>query len=89
MQGHGFEPWSGKIPHAAGATKPVRHNYWACALEPVSHNYWSPRATTTEARVPRAPAPQQKPPQWEARARQGRVAPARSNEDAMQPKINK
>ena len=27
-----------------GATKPVRHNYWACALEPVSHNYWSPRA---------------------------------------------
>ena len=24
-----------------GATKPVRHNYWACALEPVSHNYWA------------------------------------------------
>ena len=21
-----------------GATKPVRHNYWACALEPASHN---------------------------------------------------
>ena len=44
-----------------GATEPVRHNYWACALEPTSHNYW--------ACVPRARAPQQeKPPQWEARA---------------------
>ena len=44
-----------------GATKPVHHNYWACALEPASHNYW--------ARMPRAHALQQeKPPQWEARA---------------------
>ena len=42
--GHGFEPWSGKIPHAA--------------------EQLSPRATTTEAHVPRARAPQQeKPPQ--------------------------
>ena len=24
-----------------GATKPVHHNYWACALEPVGHNYWA------------------------------------------------
>ena len=40
----------------------------------------SPRATTTEARAPRARAPQQeKPPQWEARAPQPRVAPARRN----------
>ena len=23
------------------ATKPVHHNYWACALDPVSHNYWA------------------------------------------------
>ena len=47
------------------------HNYWACALEPASHNFWSPRATTTEARTPRARAPQQeKPPQWEAWAPQ-------------------
>ena len=74
-------------PTCRGATKPVRHNYWACALEPASHNYWahvpqllSPRATTTEAHVPRAHAPQQeKPPQWEARALQRRVAPTRRN----------
>ena len=38
------------------------------------------RATTTEARVPRAFALQQeKPPQWDARAPQGRVAPAHCN----------
>ena len=23
----------------SGATKPVCHNYWSCALEPASHNY--------------------------------------------------
>ena len=28
-------------PTCCGATKPVRHNYWACALEPSSHNYWA------------------------------------------------
>ena len=28
-------------PTRRGATKPVRHNYWAWALEPVSHNYWA------------------------------------------------
>ena len=54
------------------AAKPVRHYYWACALEPASHNYW--------AHAPRARALQQeKPPQWEARAPQWRVAPARRN----------
>ena len=26
------------------ATKPMCHNYWACALGPSSHNYWSPGA---------------------------------------------
>ena len=67
-------------PTCCRATKPVRHNYWACALEPMSHNYWSPCATTTEARVPRACALQQeKPPQWEACAPQQRVAPTHCN----------
>ena len=28
-------------PTCHGATKPMRHNYWACALETVSHNYWA------------------------------------------------
>ena len=26
-------------PTCHGATKPMHHNYRACALEPVSHNY--------------------------------------------------
>ena len=74
-------------PTCRGAAKPVCHNYWACALEPASHNYWahvpqllSPHATTTEACMARARALQQeKPLQWEARALQRRVAPARRN----------
>ena len=67
MQGHGFEPWSGKIPHAVEQLSP-----WPQLL--------SMRAITTEALAPRAHAPQQeKPPQWEARAPQPRVAPAHRN----------
>ena len=27
MQGHGFDPWSGKITHAEGQLKPLNHNY--------------------------------------------------------------
>ena len=42
-------------PTCRGATRPMSHNYWACALEPTSHNYWSPRA-----HGPRAHALQQR-----------------------------
>ena len=28
-------------PTCRRATKPMHHNYWACALEPASHNYWA------------------------------------------------
>ena len=31
-----------------GATKPMRHNYWACVLEPESCDYWSPSAFESE-----------------------------------------
>ena len=72
MQGTGVQALVREDPTRLRATKPIRHNYWACALEPASHNYW--------ARVPRAHALQQeKPPQWEARAPQRRVAPAHRN----------
>ena len=129
-RGHGFNPWSGKIPHAAEqlspwatttepvlyspratTSEPACHIYWSpCVLEPMCRNYWSPHTlgpachnywahllATTEARVPRAHAPQQ-----EATAmRSPRTAtkssprsphyrkPTRSNEDPMQPKVNK
>ena len=29
-------------PTCRRATKPMYHNYWACALEPTGLNYWSP-----------------------------------------------
>ena len=54
-----------------GAAKPVRHNYWTCALEPGRHRYW--------AYMPQLPKPagpiasvlqQEKPLQWEARVLQ-------------------
>ena len=84
MQGTRVQPLLREEPTCHGATKPVGHNYWACALEPVSHNYWarvpqllSPCAATTEAHTPRACAQQQeKPLQREAHAPQQRVAPA-------------
>ena len=41
-------------PMYHGATKPMCHNYWACILEP-ELQLLSPRATTTEARVPLEP----------------------------------
>ena len=50
-------------PTCRGATKPMLHNYWACALEPVSLQLLSPRATATEVCVPRAHALQQEKPQ--------------------------
>ena len=74
-------------PTYRGATKPVYHNYWACAPQLLSlrsrahePQLLSPRATATEARGPRARALQQeKPPQWEARAPQRRVTPSHRN----------
>ena len=73
MQGTRVQALVQEDPTCHGATKPVHHSYWACALEPANHNYWacepqllSLRATTTEARAPTAHALQQeKPPQWE------------------------
>ena len=41
MQGTRVQSLVWEDPACHGATKPVRHNYWACALEPMSHNYWA------------------------------------------------
>ena len=69
--GRSHMPWSNQ------ARAPQLLSLCSSALEP---QLLSPRATTTETCVPRARAPQQgKPPQWEARALQQRVAPARCN----------
>ena len=80
MQGTQVQALVWEDPTCHRATKPMRHNYWACALEPMSHNYSARHATTTEAWVPRAHALQQeKPLQWEAQALQRRAAPTRRN----------
>ena len=67
-------------PTCRGATKPVRHSYWACTLEPTSHNYW--------AHVPQLLKPVRLEPvlhdkrshrNEKTHALQGRGAPARRN----------
>ena len=41
MQGTQVQSLVREDPTCRGATKPMHHNYWACALEPASHNYWA------------------------------------------------
>ena len=41
MQGTRVQALAQEDPTCRGATKLVRHNYWAWALEPASHNYWA------------------------------------------------
>ena len=41
MQGTRVRAQIHEDPTCCGATKPVCHNYWACALEPANHNYWA------------------------------------------------
>ena len=99
MQGTRVRALGREDPTCSGATKPMRHNYWVCALELTRHNYWArvPQllslcATTTEAHAPRARALQQeKPPQWEARALQWRPNAAKNNKyiNKFIKKINK
>ena len=78
MQGHGFEPWSGKIPRAAEqlslcttTTEP--------ALEHVSHNYWAHMPQLLKPACLEPMLCDEKPLQREAHALQWRVAPAHRN----------
>ena len=41
MQGTQVRALVWEDPTCCGATKPMHHSYWACALEPESHNYWT------------------------------------------------
>ena len=87
MQGTQVRALVQEDPTCCGATKPMRHNYWAWALKPVSHNYWvcvpqllSPCATTTEAHMPRARALQQR----EATAMRSPCTTTKSNPLSLQ-----
>ena len=70
-------PGRSHMPRSDQARAPQLLSLRSTAHEP---QLLSLRATTTEALAPRAPAPQQeKPPQWEARTPQWRIAPAHCN----------
>ena len=76
-RGHGFEPWSGKIPHAAEQLGAWATTTEPAHLEPVLCNKG---ARQWEARAPR----------WRvAPARRNWRKPSHRNEDPTQPKINK
>ena len=84
-------------PTCHRATKPVCHNYWACALEPGTHNYWALAPQILKPVYPRDHALQQeKSLQLEASAPlesslclpQLEKSPC-SNEDPTQWYINK
>ena len=60
-----------------GATKPVRHNYWACALEPKSHSYW--------AHVAQLLKPARLEPVLHNKGRDGSEKPAHCNEEKPSP----
>ena len=73
---HGFDPWSGKIPTFHGATKPIHHNCWACALETV---LWNKRSHCNEKPTQLGSNPCSPQPE---------ISP-HSSEDQAQPKVNK
>ena len=75
-------------PTCCGATKPVHHNYWACALEPGNCSYWAQVPQLLKPACPRACTLQQKkPPHWEACTTQLEKS-LHNNQDPAQPKIN-
>ena len=87
---HGFDPWSGKIPHAAGQL-----SLCATTIDPV---LWSLGAATAEAQVPESPCSMIREPTTmrstqRATGEQSLLAATRespgSSEDSAQPKINK
>ena len=71
----GFNPWHSQDPTCHGATKPVHHNYWACAPEPGSGNYWAHVLRLLKPACPRVHSLQQERPlRREARESQRREA---------------
>ena len=75
----GFDPWSGKIPHATEQVSPR-----ATTTEP---SRWSPGATTAEAQDAPEPMLHKKGHHKEKPHSNERGGPTHSNEDPAQPKI--
>ena len=73
MQGTWVRTLVWEDPTCRGATRPVRHNYWACALEPASHNYW--------AHVPQLLKPTHLEPMLRNKRSHSKEKPAHRNEE--------
>ena len=79
MQGTQVRALAREDPTFRGATKPVRPNYWDCALEPTSHNYW--------ACVPQLLKPVCLAPVLHNKKSHDSEKPVHRNKDPTQPKI--
>ena len=104
MQGTRVPALVQEDPTCRRAAKPVRHNYWACALEPTSHNYWAcaleptshnywacalePTSHNYWARAPQLWKPTHLEPVLRNKRSHRNKKPAHHNEDPTQPKIN-
>ena len=89
MQGTRVQALVREDPTCWGATKPMHYNYWACALEPARHNYWA-RKTQLLKPTRLEPLIHSKRSHCNEKPAQRNLGkPTRSNEDPMQPKINK
>ena len=77
-RGHGFEPWSGKIPHAAEQLGPWATTAEPARLEPVLRN----------RRGRDSDRPAHRDEEWPPLAAT-REKPSHRNKDPTQPKINK
>ena len=62
MQGAQVQALVQEDPTCCGAAEPVRHNYWSLRSRAHEPQLLRLRATTTEACVPTAHAPQQEKP---------------------------
>ena len=75
MQGTRVRSLVWEDPTCCWATKPVHHNYWACALEPASHNYW--------ACMPQLPEPTCVEPMLRNKRSHRNEKPAHRNEEQL------
>ena len=73
MQGTRVRALVQEDPTCRGATKLVRHNYWAYTLEPTSHNYW--------AHVPQLLKPEHLEPMLRNKRSHRNEKPAHRNEE--------
>ena len=78
-RGHGFEPWSGRIPHATEQLGPWATTTEPARLEPVPRNK---RGRNSER-------PAHGDEEWPPLAATGERKPSHRDEDPTQPKINK